>query len=177
MHRNRKPRCKVAQHRKLRPAIQHLILGVYLKPGDGTGVCQIGEMRGFEANASSGVKGFEHWSRDALQGIPRSCRDGVSGVWGGLCPWHVPLQGFQSTCARDRTLLQNGRQRRDFPFPRGAQSTRMISAVPSAEKRFISATRIWISAVCRSGSLAAMGAPKALRSNRWRSPARCPPTG
>ena len=62
-------------------------------------------------------------------------------------------------------LLRNARLRRDFPFPHWLQSTRTISAVPRAEKRFIRATRIWISAVCRSGSLALMRSPKALRQH------------
>ena len=60
-------------------------------------------------------------------------------------------------------LLRNSRLRHDGPFPRQHQATRTISAVPRAEKRFISAMRIWISAVWRSGSLAAMRSPKAFR--------------
>ena len=39
-------------------------------------------------------------------------------------------------------------------FPRWRQATRTISACPSAGKRFIGATRMWISAVWRSGILA-----------------------
>ena len=38
----------------------------------------------------------------------------------------------------------------------------MMSAVPCALKRLMSAPRIWISAVCRSGCLAAMRSPNAL---------------
>ena len=60
-------------------------------------------------------------------------------------------------------LLQNPRLRRDVPFPRGLQATRTISAVPRAEKRFMRATRMWVSAVWRSGSRAAMRSPKDLR--------------
>jgi len=62
-------------------------------------------------------------------------------------------------------LLQKGGLRRDFPFPfpLQVQATRTISAVPRALKRFMRATRMWISAVCRSGSLAAMRSPKDLR--------------
>ena len=60
-------------------------------------------------------------------------------------------------------LLRNCSLRRDFPFPRRLQATRTISAEPSALKRFIRAMRIWISAVWRSGSLAAIRSPKALR--------------
>lgn len=60
-------------------------------------------------------------------------------------------------------LLRNLRLRHDYPFPLWHQATRTISAVPRAEKRFMRATRIWISAVWRSGSLAAMRSPKALR--------------
>ncbi|OBY26052.1 hypothetical protein A9D60_20085 [Leisingera sp. JC1] len=62
-----------------------------------------------------------------------------------------------------RALLQKGVLRRDFPFPLQVQATRTISAVPRALKRLMSATRMWISAVWLSGSLAAMRSPKALR--------------
>ncbi|MFN5826365.1 MAG: hypothetical protein ACK446_04945, partial [Rhodobacterales bacterium] len=44
-------------------------------------------------------------------------------------------------------LLRNSRLRDESPFPLRDQATRTISAVPSAEKRFMRATRIWISAV------------------------------
>ena len=60
-------------------------------------------------------------------------------------------------------LLPNSGLRRDTPFLLRPQCTRTISAVPRAEKRFMSAMRIWISAVWRSGSLAAMRSPKAFR--------------
>ena len=60
-------------------------------------------------------------------------------------------------------LLQKGRLRRECPFPVQVQATRTTSAVPSALKRLIRATRMWISAVWRSGSLAAMRSPKAFR--------------
>ena len=60
-------------------------------------------------------------------------------------------------------LLHSSCLRRDFPFPRRVQATRTISAVPNALKRLMRATRIWISAVWRSGSLALMRSPKALR--------------
>ncbi len=60
-------------------------------------------------------------------------------------------------------LLRNSGLRRDTPFLLRPQCTRTISAVPRAEKRFMSAMRIWISAVWRSGSLAAMRSPKAFR--------------
>ena len=62
-----------------------------------------------------------------------------------------------------RALLHKSRLRKDSPFPLHHQPTRTISAVPRAEKRFIRATRIWISAVWLSGCLAAMRSPKALR--------------
>ena len=42
----------------------------------------------------------------------------------------------------EAALLQNIYLRRTFPFPVGFQATRTISAVPSAEKRFMSAMRI-----------------------------------
>ena len=60
-------------------------------------------------------------------------------------------------------LLQKGGLRRDFPLPLPVQATRTISAVPRALKRLMRAMRMWISAVWRSGSLAAMRSPKALR--------------
>ncbi len=66
-------------------------------------------------------------------------------------------------CAFDGALLQNQRLRRDFPFPHRVQSTRTISAVPRAEKRFIKAMRMWTSAACRSGSRAMMCSPNALK--------------
>ena len=66
-------------------------------------------------------------------------------------------------------LLRNSCLRHDGPFPRQHQATRTISAVPRAEKRFISAMRIWISVVWRSGSLAAMRSPKALRQRIFAS--------
>ena len=66
-------------------------------------------------------------------------------------------------------LLRNSRVRHDGPFPRQPQSTGTISAVPRAEKRFISAMRTWISAVWRSGSLAAMRSPKGLRQRIFAS--------
>ena len=49
-----------------------------------------------------------------------------------------------------------------LPLSLEAQDTRTISAVPRALKRFMGATRMWISAVWRSGSLAAMRSPKDL---------------
>ena len=60
-------------------------------------------------------------------------------------------------------LLQKGGLRRDCPFPLQAQAAGTISAVPRALKRLMSAMRMWISAVWRSGSLAAMRSPKDLR--------------
>ena len=67
-------------------------------------------------------------------------------------------------------LLRNSRLVRDDLFPLQRPATRMISAVPRAARRFISAMRICISAVWRLGSLAAMRSPKALR-HRIRCPA------
>lgn len=60
-------------------------------------------------------------------------------------------------------LLQKSGIVRTRPFPLLVHATRLISAVPSALKRFISATRIWTSAVWRSGSRDAMRSPNALR--------------
>jgi hypothetical protein len=45
----------------------------------------------------------------------------------------------------------------------------MISGVPRAEKRFMSAMRIWISAVYLSGYIAMMRSPKALRQRIFAS--------
>ena len=66
-------------------------------------------------------------------------------------------------------LLHKSPLRKDSPFPLYYQPTRTISAVPRAEKRFISATRIWISAVWLSGCLAAMRSPKAFRQRIFAS--------
>jgi hypothetical protein len=71
-------------------------------------------------------------------------------------------------------LLHKSPLRKDSRFPLHHQPTRTISAVPRAEKRFMSAMRIWISAVWRSGSLAAMRSPKALRQ-RIQSPGKRSP--
>ena len=57
-------------------------------------------------------------------------------LWRGRAGFHIP-----------EALLRNSRLRHDCPFPLRDQATRTISAVPRAEKRFIRATRIWISAV------------------------------
>ncbi len=55
------------------------------------------------------------------------------------------------------------RLKHDRPSPLRHRAIRTILTVPGAERRFIKATRIWISAVWRSGSLAAMRSAKALR--------------
>jgi transposase len=57
------------------------------------------------------------------------------------------LDGAAGIFERGGALLRNSRLRHDCPFPLRDQATRTISAVPRAEKRFIRATRIWISAV------------------------------
>lgn len=49
------------------------------------------------------------------------------------------------------------------PYPLFCQVTRSISAVPSALQRFMSAMRMWTSAVCLSGSREAIRSPKDLR--------------
>ncbi len=66
-------------------------------------------------------------------------------------------------------LLQNSGLRRDCPFSRWAQGTRTISAVPRAGKRFMSAKRIWISEVWRSGSQALIRSPRAFRQRIFAS--------
>ena len=63
-------------------------------------------------------------------------------------------------CGRVEALLQNGGVRRDGPFPLQVHATRRISAVPRALKRFMRVMRMWISAVWRLASLAAMRSPK-----------------
>ena len=55
------------------------------------------------------------------------------------------------------------RLRPSLPLSPLLQATRTISVWPKAEKRFIRATRTWISAVWRSGSLAMRRSPKLLR--------------
>lgn len=66
-------------------------------------------------------------------------------------------------------LLRNLRLGHDSPFPRQHQVTRTVSVVPRAETRFMSAMRMWILAVWRSESLAAMRSPKALRQRIFSS--------
>ena len=56
--------------------------------------------------------------------------------------------------------LRNSRTRHDARFLLWGQATRTILAIPRAENRFISAMRIWISAVWRSASQAVMRTPK-----------------
>jgi transposase InsO family protein len=51
----------------------------------------------------------------------------------------------------------------EFPLPRCSHATRLISAVPRALKRFMSAMRMWTSAVCLSGSREAIRSPKDLK--------------
>src|SRR5688500_2381929 len=53
--------------------------------------------------------------------------------------------------------------RASLPLSPWVQATRTISAWPKAEKRFIRATRTWISAVWRSGSRARRRSPTLLR--------------
>jgi hypothetical protein len=60
-------------------------------------------------------------------------------------------------------LLQKGGLSRDVPGALQGQAKRTMLAVPRALKRLMSASRMWISAVWRSGSLAAMRSPKDLR--------------
>ena len=50
-----------------------------------------------------------------------------------------------------------------------AEAARTISARPRAEKRFIRAMRVWISAVWRSGSLETMRSPNDWRRRIWAS--------
>ena len=59
--------------------------------------------------------------------------------------------------------------RPSLPLSPLVQATRMISASPRAEKRFIRAMRVWISAAWRSGSREAMRSPKLLRRRIWAS--------
>ena len=66
-------------------------------------------------------------------------------------------------------FLRKSRPRHDSPFPLRRQPTRTMAAVPRAEQRFMSAMRIWITAVWRSGSLAAIRSPKAFRQRIFAS--------
>ena len=72
----------------------------------------------------------------------------------------VMLPGFGGPA---RAMLQYVRPRRGFRLPRGVQTTRTTSAIPRAGKRFAKAMRRWISAVCRSKSVALIRSPKAFR--------------
>jgi hypothetical protein len=86
-------------------------------------------------------------------------------------PGGPPRTGRQSATSRpdkarhhSRVLSPNPRVRRGFPsFPKGSQASRMIPAAPWALRRFESAMRMWISAVCRSRSIAAMRSSRTLR--------------
>jgi hypothetical protein len=60
-------------------------------------------------------------------------------------------------------------RRPSVPLSPGVHATRVISALPRAEKRFIRAMRVWISAAWRSGSREAMRSPKLLRRRIWAS--------
>ena len=71
-------------------------------------------------------------------------------------------------------LSRNSRLRHACPLSRQDQGMQTISAVKRAEKRFMRAMPIWISAVLQSESLALMRAPKALRHRIFASPFDCP---
>lgn len=58
-------------------------------------------------------------------------------------------------------VVSNSRSRYDARLLLWGQATRTILAIPRAENRFISALRIWISAVWRSANRAVMRSPKA----------------
>ena len=77
--------------------------------------------------------------------------------------------GRPQGCRRPRGVVAELGLRLSSPrFPE-AQATRVISACPRAEKRFMRATRVWISAAWRSGSREAMRSPKLLRRSIWAS--------
>jgi hypothetical protein len=55
------------------------------------------------------------------------------------------------------------------PFPAAFQAIASISALPRAEKRFMISMRVWISAICRSGSRDMIRSPKSFRRFIWAS--------
>lgn len=71
--------------------------------------------------------------------------------------------------AADAALLCNSCLGHDGPLPLRRHATRTVSAVPSAMKRLMREMLIWISAVFRFGSLAAMRSPNALRQRIFAS--------
>jgi transposase len=95
-------------------------------------------------------------------------------AWLGLVPRQHSTGGKQRLGATTKmgersALLHNSRLRHDSPFPRWLSGHANDLGGAEGEKRFIRATRIWISAVWRSGSLAAMRSPKALRQRIFAS--------
>lgn len=62
-----------------------------------------------------------------------------------------------------RALLRKSALGLTAAFPVALQGIALISALPRAEKRFMMAMRIWISAVCRSGSRDMIRSPKSFR--------------
>ena len=73
---------------------------------------------------------------------------------------HPP--GTDAGCLRHGDVAQISFEH-DAPFPAFLQRTALISALPRAEKRFMMAMRIWISAVWQSGSRDMILSPKSFR--------------
>ena len=63
----------------------------------------------------------------------------------------------------DGAMLRKSAPSMTAPFPAILQRTASISALPRAEKRFMMAMRIWISAVWRAGSRDMILSPKSFR--------------
>lgn len=62
-----------------------------------------------------------------------------------------------------KAMLRKSAPSMTAPFPAILQRTASISALPRAEKRFMMAMRIWISAVWRAGSFDMILSPKSFR--------------
>jgi hypothetical protein len=78
-----------------------------------------------------------------------------------ITTWHTRFPSTLGCCATDAWAWE--------PLSRQYHNTQTISAVPRALKRFMSAMQMWISAVCRSGSRAAMRSPKAFKQHIFAS--------
>ena len=74
-----------------------------------------------------------------------------------------PDQGQTEQNKGDQAMLRKSAPSMTAPFPAILQRTASISALPRAEKRFMMAMRIWISAVWRAGSRDMILSPKSFR--------------
>ena len=90
---------------------------------------------------------------DGLKGFPEAIETVFPKTTVQLCIVHMVRQALLRKSALGLTI--------SFPVP--FQATASISALPRAEKRFMMAMRIWISAVWRSGSRDMIRSPKSFR--------------